>query len=107
MAKLAKQDFIAILTEELADTLSADVRITKKFGSEVLEAVERAYERVIIEEQVNVGFGGLGQFKVEVKGERTYRNPQGGADIVKPEHLSVKFAVSKGLKEALEATEIK
>lgn len=106
MAKLAKQDFIGILNEELAETLSTDVRITKKFGNEVLEAVERAYERVLTEEQVNVGFGNLGQFKVEVKSERTYRNPQGGADIVKPEHLSVKFAVSKGLKEALASTEI-
>lgn len=126
MAKLGRTDFITgILAEELqatlptvrvskalakdileGDTDSVEIQITKDFGTAVLDSVEKAYVRAIVESQVNIGFGTLGQFKVAVKPERTYRNPQGGSPVVKPTHLATKFAVSKTFKEVLEKTVI-
>lgn len=105
MTKLAKTDFLTILAEELQGTVEADVRITKKLAGEVLAAVEGAYARALIEEQQNVGLGSLGQFKVEVKPERTHRNPQNGAEIVKPKHLAAKFVFSKPFRTELAETE--
>lgn len=126
MAKLGRTEFITgILTEELqgglptvrvskqlakeilaGDADSVEIRVTKDFATATLDSVESAYKRAIVEKQVNVGFGEMGQIKVEVKPERTYRNPQDGSEVVKPEHLSAKLALSKGFKAVLTKTPI-
>lgn len=89
------------------DADSVEIRVTNDFAVAVLDAVETAYETAIITEQKNVGLGNLGQFKVVVKAEREFANPADRTQtVVKPEHLAVKFGVSKGFKTALEATTI-
>lgn len=125
-AKLGRTEFITgILAEELQDGLptvrvskalakeilagdadSVEIRVTKDFATATLDSVQKAYERVLVEKQMNVGFGDLGQFKVEVKPERTFRNPQDGSEVVKATHLASKFAFTKGFKEVLAETAI-
>ena len=104
MTKLLKTEFLSILAEELNNSVEVDVRITKKLAGEVLTAVETAYARAIIENQQNVSLGALGQFKVEVKPARTFRNPQTNEEIQKPEHLAAKFVLARPFKKELEAT---
>ena len=126
MEKLGRNEFITgILAEELEATLptvrvskalakevlageadSVEIRVTKEFGTAVIDAVVNAYKRVLVEKQIGVGFGDLGQFKSLVKEERTYRNPQDDSEIVKPEHLSAKFSLSEPFKKALAETAI-
>lgn len=123
--KLARNEFITgVVTEELTENLptvkvtkalakqilagtadSVEVRVTKDFAQGALEAVETAYARVLAGNQ-SVGIAGVGTLKAIVKKERPYNNPQGGATIVKPAHLSAKLALSKGFKETLENTTI-
>ncbi|MFJ7982452.1 HU family DNA-binding protein [Lysinibacillus xylanilyticus] len=89
------------------DADSVEVRVTSDFAIATLDSVENAYAKAIVAEQANIGFGGLGQFKVEVKAEREYHNPQDTSKkILKPEHLSAKFALSKGFKDTLAQTAI-
>lgn len=107
MAKLGKTEFVTgILKEELTQAIGDKVRVTNDLSADVLQAVATAYERAITEEQANVGFGNLGQFKTSVREARTYRNPQDGTEVAKPAQLTAKFAPSKAFKEALEATKI-
>lgn len=126
MEKLSRNEFITgILTEELEATLPVvrvtkalakevlageadgiEIRVTKEFATAVIDAVTFAYKRALTEKQMNVGFGDLGQFKACIKPETTYRNPQDGTPIVKPEHLSAKFAMSEPFKTTLAETAI-
>lgn len=126
MEKLSRNEFITgILAEELEATLptvrvtkalakdvladkadGTEIRVTKEFATAVIDAVVNAYKRALTEKQMNVGFGDLGQFKTRIKPETTYRNPQDGTPVVKPEHLSAKFAMSEPFKNALAETAI-
>lgn len=124
--KLGRTEFITgILAEELQANLptvrvskalakeilagnadSVEIRVTKDFATASLDAVESAITRVLVEQQVDVGFGAIGTFKSVVKDERTFRNPQDGSEVVKPTHLSAKLSLSQGFKDTLEATKI-
>lgn len=125
-AKLGRNDFITgILTEELQEALptvrvskalakeilagkedSVEIRVTKEVATATLDAVESAYTRVLVVEQMDVGLGAIGTFKSIVKEEQTFRSPQDGTEIVKPTRLSAKLSLSKGFKETLEDTEL-
>lgn len=124
--KLGRTEFITgVLTEELEANLptvritkalakevlngksdSVDVRITKDFATGALEAVEKAYARVLTDKQ-SVGIAGIGTLKSVVKLERPYNNPQAkGEKIVKPAHVTAKLSLSKNFRADLEALEV-
>lgn len=118
--KLGRTEFITgILAEELQENLptvrvskalakeilagdadSVEIRVTKDFATATIVSVENAYARALLTNQA-VGMGEIGTLKPVVKGERTHRSPQDGSEIVKPEHLSAKLALSKGFKAEL------
>lgn len=124
--KLGRTEFITgVLAEELQEGLptvrvskalakeilagkedAVEIRVTKDFATATLDAVESAYTRVLVEKQMDVGFGAIGTFKSQVKDEREFRNPQDGTAVIKPKHLSAKLSMSKGFKETLEVTAI-
>lgn len=73
---------------------------------------QRQYDNIMgnlfdfVSEGEEVSIYGLGMFKVDVKEEHEARNPSTGDTITIPAHKTVKFKVSKALKEAVKALPI-
>ena len=70
---------------------------------------QRQYENVMgnlydfVSEGEEVSIFGVGVFKIETKEERQARNPATGEAISIPTHKSVRFKLSKSLKDNVKA----
>lgn len=99
---LPKQEVLTIFKEELAEVLTADVRVTKGFAEEVLEGFANATLRIAKEHKADFNIAKLGAMKVKEVPEREYRNPQvEGQTVIKPAHLALSFKSSTSTKAAL------
>jgi nucleoid DNA-binding protein len=90
---VTKADFVKVLKE--------------KAGIETTAKAEAAYEALFgviadsLKEGEPVTIIGFGTFKVSVRSARKGRNPQTGKPMDIPASKTVKFTVSKALKESL------
>lgn len=85
---------------ELVFELANQTKLTKQDAEKAIDAMVSAIEQGLQKDGV-VKVSGLGTFKVSARAARTGRNPQTGEEIEIPAQKSVKFSVSKILKEAV------
>lgn len=85
---------------ELVFELANQTKLTKQDAEKAIDAMVSAIEQGLQKDGV-VKVSGLGTFKVSARAARTGRNPQTGKEIEIPAQKSVKFSVSKILKEAV------
>lgn len=85
--------------------LSEKLGVSKAEADEMFNATLEAIREALIEDP-DLRIRGLGTFKVVVRKGRTYRNPQTGEPVEKPDTQVVKFIAGKELKEAALAAEI-
>lgn len=83
------------------DEIATQFNITKKLSKEVIDAVVLSFEKNLVAEG-QLKIVGLGSFKIEAKPARNGVNPKTQEKIVIPERKTVKFKVTKTLKEAIQ-----
>lgn len=98
---------MSVLTKkELIDIYAEKKGLKKNETGALLDEVFETLQEIVVEYGAGFRMGDLGTFKVVLKPERTFRNPQNGETGVKPAHYAVKFATNKNTKETLEALEV-
>lgn len=85
----------------LADKLAARMNITKGQSYEVVGHVFDLMREHMVARKEGVAIHGFGVFKVKTLAARTSRNPKTGEAIEVPEKMTVKLALAKEFKEAL------
>lgn len=86
----------AQLVAAIAEQMGSD----KKTAAAALDAVSTVVVREVTGGAA-VTLPGIGKIAVRERAERTVRNPATGEQIVKPADRSVKVAIAKTLKEAV------
>lgn len=89
---MTKKNLIAKIAEDTGCTKAGVKKILDSFGG--VAAAELLGEG-------DVPLSGLGKLKAELRKARKGRNPKTGAAIDIPAMTVVKFAIGKGLKDAL------
>lgn len=91
---MTKQDIVNNLAEKHGITRStADSIINELAGFIHQDLLETGYAVI----------HGVGRLKVVKRAQRTGRNPKDGSQIVIPETFTLKYTITKDLKEALNA----
>lgn len=93
---MLKKDFIRVISSV------SDLNLGQ--SAEALDAVINAL-RTALSEGEPVCLQGFGQFDIQVRKERDYRNPANGKVVHKPETRSPRFKPSAGLKDLVNQIE--
>lgn len=86
--------------QELIDTLSDDVGLSKKDAGKAIDTIISTITKAL-KKGDKVQLVGFGTFEVRKRGAREGRNPQTGASIKIPARKSPAFKPGKALKDAL------
>jgi DNA-binding protein HU-beta len=86
--------------EALVEQIVANTGMTKKDAAAAVSEVTKAITDLMVKGQ-EVSLIGFGKFSVKDVPARTGRNPSTGAEIKIAARKQVKFAVGKGLKDAV------
>lgn len=85
--------------------IALELGITEDQADKIFNAVIDAFPQALVDDP-DLRLRNLGTFKVVVRKGRTYRNPQTGEPIEKPDTQVVKFKPSKKMQEAALAAEL-
>lgn len=83
------------------DQIATDFNITKKLAKEVVDATLLSLAQEIVETG-ELKITGFGSFKVMGKPARNGRNPKTGEALKIAAHKTLKFKISKNLKQAIQ-----
>lgn len=104
MTQFKKKEFVDVLAKNLGE---AGLGSTKKGAEATLNVVRDTIIEIIVEHQAGLTLDGVGTFKVPVRPEREYTNPQDRSQkVVKPAHLDLTFKASKTIKDKLAEYEV-
>lgn len=99
MAQFNKKDVVDLLAQNLGSS--------KKDAEATLKVVTDTLEEIIVEHQGEFKLGEIGTFKLPIRPEREFANPQDRSQkVVKPAHLALTFKASKTIKDKLAEYEV-
>ncbi len=85
---------------ELAKAVAEDTGLTNGQAKEAIEATLEQIENALMSGN-EVSLSGFGKFAISERSARQGRNPQTGETIQIPAKTSLKFRLSKGMKDSV------